>query len=30
MDIQEPYLRESWLLIRDVVRDLTAAAIAKA
>lgn len=30
LEIPEPYLREAWLLIRDIVQELTAAAIAKA
>jgi hypothetical protein len=29
LEIPEPYLRETWQLIRDVVRDLATAAIAK-
>jgi hypothetical protein len=30
LEIPEPYLRDAWLLIRDIVRDLEAAAMAKA
>jgi hypothetical protein len=30
LEIPEPYLRETWQLIRDVVGDLATAAIAKA
>ena len=30
LEIPEPYLRETWLLIGDIVRDMAAATIAKA
>ncbi len=30
MEIPEPYLRETWLLIDEIVRDMASATIAKA